>query len=167
VSAPSFDLESAVWELTQRQAVEGVLLDYCQFVDALDIEAVSKLFADDGQMDLGLGRVWHGRAEILKNMSGRLEQDYTHTSHHLSNIRVRFDGREQASASSYVFAWHRQASDGRERKLFARYFDDLVLIADGWKIQRRRLRAAGQDGYPRIPGHAEPFELIPRRGRQA
>lgn len=160
------DIEAAVWELTQRQAVEGVLLDYCQFVDALDIEGVSNLFAEDGQMDLGLGRVWQGRAEILKNMSGRLEQDYTHTSHHLSNIRIVFDGRERASASSYVFAWHRQSSDGRERKLFGRYFDDLVMTGEGWKIKRRRLRMAGHDGYPRVPGQPEPFELIPRRGRQ-
>lgn len=167
MSGSGVDVEAAIWELTQRQAVEGVLLDYCQLVDALDIEGVSNLFAEDGQMDLGLGRVWHGRHEILQNMSGRLEQDYTHTSHQLSNIRVRFDGRERASASSYVFAWHRQSSDGRERKLFGRYFDDLVFTPQGWKIQRRRLRAAGQDGYPRIPGQAEPFELIPRRGRHA
>ncbi len=167
MSEPDHDLDAAVWELAQSKVVEGVLFDYCQFVDALDIEAVSKLFAEDGEMDLGLGRVWHGRDEILKNMSCRLEQDYTHTSHHLSNIRIHFDGRERASTSSYVFAWHRQSSDGRERKLFGRYFDDLVMTAEGWKIKRRRLRAAGQDGYPRVPGHPEPFEMIPRRGRQA
>jgi ketosteroid isomerase-like protein len=159
--------ESAVWQLTERLAVEGVLLDYCQFVDALDIEAVANLFTEDCEMDLGLGRVWHARREVFENMSGRLEQDYTHTSHHLSNIRVVFESRDRATASSYVFAWHRQASDGRERKLFGRYFDDLVRTDEGWKIRRRRLRMAGQDGYPRVPGHPEPFELIPRRGREA
>jgi uncharacterized protein (TIGR02246 family) len=164
VAAP--DLEAEIWDLRQRRAVESVLLDYCQFVDALDIRAVADLFAEDCEMDLGLGRVWHGRRQVYENMSGRLEQDYTHTSHHLSNIRVSFPGRDRATASSYVFAWHRQAADGRERKLFGRSFDDLVLTPEGWKIQRRRLRMAGQDGYPRVPGHDDPFELIPRQGRQ-
>ena len=156
------DAEFALWELTQRREVESVLLDYCEHVDALNIAGVAGLFTEDGVMDLGLGRVWHGRREILENMSGRLEQDYTHTSHHLSNIRVRFEGRDRATASSYVFAWHRQASDGRERKLFGRYFDDLVLTDQGWKISRRRLRMAGHDGYPRVAGHEDPFERIPR-----
>lgn len=161
------DHVSDVWELRQRLAVESVLLDYCQFVDALDIEAVAGLFTEDGEMDLGWGRVWHGRQQVYENMSSRLEQDYTHTSHHLSNVRIAFTGRDRATASSYVFAWHRQAADGRERKLFGRYFDDLVLTTEGWRIRRRRLRMAGHDGYPRVPGHDDPFELIPRRGREA
>jgi ketosteroid isomerase-like protein len=159
------DLEDLAWEFRNRLAIEAVLLDYCELVDGLDYQGIANLFTLDGEFDLGFGRVNRGRDGVFKQMSTRMPIEYTHTSHHLSNIRIRFEGRELAHASSYVFAWHRQASDGRERKLFGRYYDDLVLTADGWKIQRRRLRAAGEDGYPKVAGQPGPFELIPRGER--
>jgi ketosteroid isomerase-like protein len=162
----SSDDAAVAWEYRNRLAVEAVLLDYCEKVDSLDFQGIADLFTEDGEFDLGFGRVNRGRDGVYKQMSTRMPIEYSHTSHHLSNIRVTFEGRELARATSYVFAWHRQASDGRERKLFGRYYDDLVLTADGWKIQRRRLRAAGEDGYPRVEGQPTPFELIPRGERR-
>jgi uncharacterized protein (TIGR02246 family) len=159
------ELDDLVWEYRNRQAVEAVLLDYCERVDALDYQGIADLFTEDCEFDFGFGNVRRGRDQVHQQMSERLGRDYTHTSHHLSNIRIAFEGRERARARSYIFAWHRQASDGRERRLFARYHDDLVLKPEGWRIQRRLLRMAGHDGYPQVPGQPEPFALIDRLGR--
>jgi uncharacterized protein (TIGR02246 family) len=160
-----FDLQEIAWEYRNRLAIEAVLLDYCETVDALDYQGIANLFTEDCEFDLGFGRVNRGREGVFKQMSTRMPIEYSHTSHHLSNIRVRFDGHERARATSYIFAWHRQAADGRERRLFGRYYDDLVNTADGWKIRRRRLMAAGEDGYPPVAGQPEAFELIPRGER--
>lgn len=158
--------DELAWEYHNRLAVEGVLYDYCERVDACDYEGIAALFTEDCEFDLGFGRVSRGRAAIVEQMSSRLGVDYTHTSHHLSNVRVDFAGRDRAVTRSYVMAWHRQAFDGRQRHLFGRYLDEFVLTTDGWKIHRRRLLMAGEDGYPRAPDRPGPFELIERRGRE-
>jgi len=160
---PADDL---AWELRNRQAVEAVLLDYCEFVDALDSEGVAGLFTEDGVFDLGFGRVSRGRRGVAEQIRTRVPSEYTHTSHHLSNIRITFEGRSRARARSYVMAWHRQARDGRERRLYGRYLDDLELTPEGWRISRRVLKMAGEDGYPFVAGQPTAFELIERRGRQ-
>jgi 3-phenylpropionate/cinnamic acid dioxygenase small subunit len=157
--------DDVAWDHRNRQAVEAVLLDYCEFVDALDYEGVAGLFTEYGEFDLGFGRVSRGRQGVKEQIRTRVPTEYTHTSHHLTNIRISFDGRDRATARSYVMAWHRQARDGRERRLYGRYYDDLVLTPQGWKIRRRLLKMAGEDGYPAVAGQPTAFELIDRLGR--
>ena len=154
--------------IRDRLAINDLLHAYCRHVDLLEVRELGQLFTDDCIVDYGpgLGGPHQGR-DILEAALARGLRRFSATSHHLSNIRVTFQGRDRATASSYVFAWHRQLSDGRERKLFGRYFDDLVLTPEGWRIKRRRLRMAGHDGYPRVPGQDNPFELIPRKGRES
>ena len=53
-----------------------------------------------GELDLGFGRVNRGREGIIRQMSTQLAVVYTHTSHHLSNIQIDFDGRDRARARS-------------------------------------------------------------------
>ena len=158
-------IESSLWEYFERQRVESKLLDYCEMVDALDIEGMEDLFTDDCAFDFGFGDIVRGRQKVLQTIEHRVASAYTHTSHHLSNIRIDFVNRDRAIAKSYVFAWHRQASDGRQRSLFGRYYDELVLLAEGWRIRERRIRMAGEDGYPYVDGRPGPYELISRRGR--
>jgi hypothetical protein len=62
-------------------------------------------------------------------------------------------------------AWHRQVRDGRRRRLCARYYDALVLTPQDWKIKRRQLKMAGEDGYPLVTGQPTAFELIEPRSR--
>jgi 3-phenylpropionate/cinnamic acid dioxygenase small subunit len=157
--------DELAWEYASRQAVEAVLLDYCDRVDALDYEGIADCFTEDCEFDLGYGRVNRGRAGVYEQMSTRLGADYTHTSHHLTNIRIAFPSRERATARSSVMAWHRQAIDGRERRLYGRYHDELLLTPEGWRIHRWWLVMAGEDGYPRVSGQPAAFEMIERRGR--
>jgi hypothetical protein len=153
------------WELHNRLAGEAVLVDYCEFVDALDCEGVAGLFTEDGELDPGFGRVSKGRGGVEEQIRTRVPTEYPHSSHHLSNIRITFEGRDRAKAGSYMMAWHRQVRDRRERRLRGRYYEDLVLTPQGWKIKRRQLKMAGEDGYPLVTGQPTAFELIERRGR--
>ena len=90
----SNELDEIIWDYRNRLAVEAVLLDYCEKVDALDYQGIADLFTEDGEFDLGFGRVSRGREGVFKQMSSRMPVEYTHTSHHLSNIRIRFDDHE-------------------------------------------------------------------------
>lgn len=153
------------WELQNRLAVEAMLVDYREFVDALDYEGVAGLFTEDGELDLGFGRVSKGRGGVEEQIRTRVPTEYPHPSHHLSNIRITFEGRDRAKGGSYVMARHRQVSDGRGRRLCGRYYDPLVLTPRGWKIKRRQLKMAGEDGYPLVTGQPTAFELIERRSR--
>jgi uncharacterized protein (TIGR02246 family) len=154
-------LEDMSWESYSRFAIQDVLFEYCEKIDSLDAEGVAELFTDDCEFDFGNGRVISGRPAVAELMAGRLAADYTHTSHHVSNVRIRFEGRDRAQCWSYILTFHRMTADGSERRLHGRYQDQLVLAPEGWRIKRRKLLMAGGVGYPNPP----PFELIPRRGR--
>ena len=154
-----------VWEYRNRLLIEAVLCDYCRGVDALDHDLIVGLFAEDAEFDFGFGRVHKGPTGVYRQISSNLSGTYSHTSHHISNIQIEFQGRNRATSRCYFMAWHRQLDDGATRRLYGRYFDDLALSDSGWKITRRRLLMAGEEGYPPVPGQPTPFELIERRGR--
>lgn len=148
---------------TERQAIEDVLLDYCERVDAGDVDAVVALFTDDATIDYGYGRRIQGHAALTEFFGERLIATYRATSHHLSNVRIAVDG-DRATARSYAYAWH-ERHDGTQAHVWGRYADVLVRSDSGWRIAERTIRAAGSAGFP-TPDGRSPFELITRAGRQ-
>jgi hypothetical protein len=72
------------------------------------------------------------------------------TAHHLSNVRVWFDGAEAARAESYVHAWH-EAQDGATAEIFGLYKDMLIRTGTGWRIARREMAMNGAQGAFRVP----------------
>jgi hypothetical protein len=142
----------------QTLAVERVLSAYCYAVDARDVEAVVVLFDERCEFDWGLGRVARGHAgirELLESLS-RWEA----TSHHLANVIVDIDDNGTARARSYVYAWHKVAGTGVVEQLWGQYHDELAWSSGGWRFTRRRLRAAGEDGFALAPGQAGNFERL-------
>ena len=147
-----------------RRAVEDVLLDYCEHVDAGDVDAVIALFTDDAVIDYGYGRHIRGRDALDEFFRERLVATYSATSHHLTNIRVTVDG-DSATTRSYAYAWHAR-HDGSQAHVWGRYHDRLVRTGGTWRIAERAIRAAGSAGFPSADGRS-PFELIDRAGRPA
>jgi ketosteroid isomerase-like protein len=146
-----------LWETVQRQLITETLQDYAYYVDRNDPEGlVSQVFCEDGAFELGARHAVVGRAELAK-MFAKTLAPFRATSHHVSNVRVRFDGDERAESSAYVYAWHIAADDGHRIDLWGRYHDQLRLTADGWRIAVRRLTVAGSDGWQDAP-----FDLIER-----
>lgn len=154
------ELRAAVRDVTERRAIEEVFLGYCEHVDLYEIDALVGLFTEDATLDFGHGRLFEGREQFRAVLRDRMAL-YENTSHHVSNIRVRLTGPDTATASVYVYAWHRRPGsrpDGSDdMHVWGRYYDDLVRTADGWRISYHRIRAAGEAGF------AAPFERIARR----
>lgn len=151
------DPARVLWELEQRRLITETLQDYCHYVDRNDPAALATcVFAADGRFELGSRHAVVGR-EQLALMFAKTLCVFTRTSHHLSNVRIRFVADDAAESTAYVYAWHRAADDGRRIDLWGRYTDRLTLTAEGWRIARRRLTVAGSDGW-RDP----PFELVER-----
>lgn len=131
-------------QIRDRIAIEEVLHAYCRTLDEMDLDALVKLFTGDCVVEYGPGEL------MRSNGASRLRSDlermwrYRRTSHHLSNVEVRFEPDDRATAHSYVFAWHERA-DGTMGTLYGQYRDTLVRIAGEWRIQRRRLLMTGND----------------------
>jgi hypothetical protein len=154
--ADAVDDRRILWELEQRRLIADTLLDYCEYVDRNDPETLVPLvFAADARFELSPSRAVIGHADLVK-MFAKTLAGFARTSHHLSNVRISFDGDARAEADSYVYAWH-QTPLGQRIEVWGRYHDRLLLTADGWRIERRRLSTAGYDGW-----EGAPFELMSR-----
>lgn len=121
---------------------------FCRYVDLNDPARVAALFTEDCEVDYGpgTGPAMHGSATLAKVFVSGL-RTFESTSHHLSNIQVTFDGPDVADGVSYVYAWHRFPGDRPDGHVWAQYHDRLVRTAEGWRIARRELRVAGNEGF--------------------
>lgn len=85
-------LDRDLQRLIDARAIEGLMIEYFDRVDALDPFGAAAVFADDATADLMTGEVYRGRARIGRALA-RILLQYRHTSHHISNHRSRIDGR--------------------------------------------------------------------------
>ena len=150
-------VERLVWELEQRRLIEGTLMAYSHFVDRNDpASLVEQVFCEDGRFELGSRHAVVGR-EDLRLMFAKTLAAFSRTSHHLSNVRIRFLAENEAESAAYVYAWHLAVEDGRRIEVWGRYADRLRLTGEDWRIASRRLTVAGSDGWI-----DPPFELAER-----
>lgn len=146
-----------LWELVQRQLITETLQDYCHYVDRNDPAGLAEhVFCADGCFELGSRHAVVG-SEQLTLMFAKTLAPFRMTSHHLSNVKIRFTGDDTAESTAYVYAWHIADDDGHRIDLWGRYRDRLRLTPAGWRIASRRLLVAGTDGWLNPP-----FELPER-----
>jgi len=151
------NIERLVWELENRRLITETLLDYSLYVDRNDpAMLVDKVFCADGCFELGARHAVIGR-ENLQLMFAKTLAPFSATSHHVSNVRIRFTGDDTAESTAYVYAWHLTVADSKRIDLWGRYHDRHRLTAQGWRIATRRLSAAGSDGW-----NDPPFERVER-----
>jgi hypothetical protein len=136
-------------QMLDRQAISDLLHEYCTCADINDPDGIAACFTPDCVADYGpgVGPPSRGTASRRREAARDLAL-FSATSHHLSNIVIRFEGDDRASASSALMAWHRPAAGGDDWTLWARYEDIVVRTADGWRIQERRMTVAGAHGFP-------------------
>lgn len=125
-----------VQELIDARAIEQIMIEYFDRIDALDPFGVGDLFAEDATADLMTGKIYAGRTAITRAL-GKILLQYRHTSHHISNHRATIDG-DQASAQTYIYAFHRFPDDSVWH-LWARHVDELSRIDGSWKLTSRVL----------------------------
>jgi len=130
--------------LADRQAITDVLVQYCRALDLMDLPALVALFTDDCVVEYGSGEFLRSRgSEALQKSLARMWR-WSRTSHHLSNVLIRFEGEDDAVSSSYVHAWH-ERPDGSTATIFGQYRDRFVRRDQGWRISERRMFMNGCD----------------------
>ena len=139
--------------LVDRQAIEDLLVDYCHYLDRMELEKLAALFTADCEVVYGSHPALRASGSAALAHSLQRLWRWARTSHHLSNVRVRFDGDDAADVGSYVLAWHERA-DGSTATVYGQYRDRVERTADGWRIARRQMLMNGNDAGFTLPIHA-------------
>lgn len=136
--------------LADRQAIGDLLVDYCLHLDTMDLDTLAALFTRDCDVVYGPGKHLQSRGrEALAKSLERMWR-WARTSHHLSNLRIRFDGPDSADVTSYVIAWH-ERPDGTTATIYGQYRDRVLRTDAGWRIHRRRMLMNGSDAGFTVP----------------
>ncbi len=132
-------MDKAIQELLDVRAIEQLMVRYTHCIDANDPEGAAACYTEDGT-----GIYWgvfKGRKEITARLTKILAL-FSATSHHLSNIKIELDG-DQATAMSYVYAYHRDAKTEEPIHYWGRWVDRLVRLDDGWFLAEREVAGVG------------------------
>jgi len=145
----------AVRELFDRQEIADLVHAYCDHFDRNEPEAVAALFTEDAAIDYGPeAAAIVGRDTIAPTIAVGLDDTFAATSHHVSNMRITFEGTDDARAVTYVYAWHRYRDGSPDGELWGRYHHRFHRTPDGWRIASLRLTAAGAVNFHRATMHS-------------
>jgi hypothetical protein len=148
------DVAAAVSELLERQAIADLIAAYCYHFDRNEPAEVAALFAAGATVDYGPeSATIVGADAIASTIAVGLEHTFAATSHHVSNIRITFDGPADARAVTYLYAWHRYVDGSPDGELWGQYHHRFVRTADGWRISELVLVAAGAVDFHRATMH--------------
>jgi uncharacterized protein (TIGR02246 family) len=130
-------------ELSDREEIRNLLLEYGRSLDERRLEDYANLFAEEGAWEGGFG-VAEGRAAILAMMQkslGASPPDPAHPNYHvMTNIIVDTDGDTGTAWSRWTF--YMKSADGQAVVGSAGRYEDTLVRRDGeWKILRRKTHA--------------------------
>lgn len=143
-------------EASHRE-IENLLIDYCRYLDCMELGNLASLFTKDCRVIYGPDPKLAAEGQVALESSLARMWRWQRTAHHLSNVRIWFDGPDQARSESYVHAWH-EMPNGKTATIFGRYLDQLRRTENGWRIAERRMDMNGAD-----PGFRVPVPQAPRR----
>ena len=140
-------VEARLRALEDRDAIADLVHEYARLADECEPERVAALFSEDACADFGPGLGAHrGRAAIERFFQGL--HVFARTSHHVSNLQVRFEGDGRARGIAYVLAWHELRGEGaKTASAFARYEDEYVRTEAGWRFAARRVLMHGHENF--------------------
>lgn len=127
-----------------RQAITEILIDYCIYLDRMQLDALADLFTAGCVVEFGSDERLNSRGRDALAKSLERMWRWRRTSHHLSNVRIGFTGPDQAHATSYVLAWH-ERPDGSTATVYGQYRDRLERRDGRWRIAGRRMLMNGND----------------------
>lgn len=139
-------MNNEIDRLLARQACLDLVLRAAACADAGDAQALSRLFAEDGQLQRPQGELLCGRPAIAQAYSQRPAGRMTR--HLVTGTLVQLQGPDRASARSQVLVWSCDEADaataqGRpaQRQLLGEFDDAFCRDREGhWLIARRVAR---------------------------
>lgn len=145
--------------LLDKAEITDLIHAYCYHFDRAEAERVCGLFTEDAVIDYGPDvPTMTGLRDFAPMLSRGLAEVFAATSHHVSNIVIRFETPDEATSVSYLYAWHRYKGSDKVSELWGQYHHSFRRGADGWKISRLVLLAAGTKDF-----HRENMHPIGRR----
>jgi ketosteroid isomerase-like protein len=140
--------------LLDKAEIADVIHAYCYHFDRAEADEVLALFAPDATVDYGPDvPTMTGAEEIGPMISRGLASFFAATSHHVSNVTIRFTGPDAAQSVSYLYAWHRYQDGRPNSELWGQYHHEFRRTSEGWRISRLVLRAAGSNNFHRDSMH--------------
>ena len=137
-------------ENNDRTAITELLYDYAWHFDLNEPERLVELFTEDVVIDYGPEmEMIRGRENILKIIKSGLDEVFAATSHHISNVSVRFENDSRAVCDAYVYAWHKYHSGAPDGYLWGRYHCTFSRSGAGWLISSLTLNVAGTKDFHR------------------
>jgi len=140
VQAQSGDGAISAAELSDREQIRTLLLNYGRYLDARQLEDYANLFVEEGAWEGGFG-VAEGRAAILAMMqeafgsSGEVPENPGF--HVMTNMIVDTDGDTATAWSRWTFFM--KGADGQAVVGSAGRYEDTLVRRDGeWKFLRRK-----------------------------
>lgn len=148
-------------QLRDREEMTQVLHDFARAVDELDFKAMARCFTKQLTWDYGPGAgvVIETRDDLERFVTESFSSDrevtdeslsvvrIRKTSHHVSNIRIDFEGDDTARSEAYVFTWHEMADGDRPGLVWGKWHDGWQRTGEGWRIRSRRMIVSATDNY--------------------
>ena len=147
------NIEAAVGELVDRQAITELIYSYCECFDRNDPDGVAELFMPDAIIDYNPDTPNITGAELASSIAIGLRDTFAATSHHVSNVMITFESSDTARSLCYVDAWHRYRNCDPDGFLWGRYLHCYTRTEAGWRITSLLLPAAGTIDFHRERMH--------------
>jgi ketosteroid isomerase-like protein len=138
--------QTALRRLLDKDSIVELVHRYSYCVDHRLYDEVVDLFTDDCTVDYGPDWPPVRTRDALRQMFGHQADGFRATSHHNANVLVTFEGDDNATVCTSVYAWHEQP-DGATPRLWGYYHDSVVREPDRWRIATRQLRVLGAEGW--------------------
>ena len=132
-------VEKRLQRLEDIQAIKTLLIRYGRNLDSQNIEAYSKLFAEDGTWTGGMGSAT-GPAAIRKMVEDGIAQMkpgiFDHAFHIMSSMDIQVDGDTATAWSRWT--WVIAGEDGKPHTERAGHYEDTLVRVNGeWKFKSR------------------------------
>lgn len=138
--------------LEDRWAITEQMYRYARATDWLQTDDHRQVFADECVFASPHSGDMHGVDAVVDWMNRALAP-FEATQHLIGNISITFTGDAEATAVSYVRAWHRPRDHDRpDMVLWGEYHDRWCKVDEVWRIAERRVLEAGIE--PRREGGA-------------
>ena len=125
-------------EVIARLEIQSVLWRYARGVDRVDGEELLGVYHPDATDHHSS---FDGpAAEFVRNLVSRLAGVSATGQHHITNILIELEGKDDASVESYFLAFHPHPENEDKLGIAAgRYLDHFQRRDGDWKISSRRV----------------------------
>src|SRR5262249_17729019 len=132
------------WVLEAREEIRDLVARYNANGDTGRFEEVMELFAPDGVMDVGDGRIYTGKDEIVTIFTGARDNvDYgeqpVYLRHMTATHQIDVIDRTHAKGRCYF-----QVLTAIGLDHWGRYVDEYELVDGRWRFAKRRVTVDGR-----------------------